>query len=111
MVLYNTVFVVVRTDQNPVLFIGGQQLLPFCYNPLQLALIALPGCSVPFVRNRISSAQVRTMHPSYINMLLIQSRGRIVPNRCCTYRRRGLMPFLECHRVAGHFCSCCGNCK
>ncbi|KAJ8070795.1 hypothetical protein OCU04_001157 [Sclerotinia nivalis] len=21
------------------------------------------------------------------------------------------MPFLECRRVAGYFCGCCGNCK
>ncbi|KAJ8069754.1 hypothetical protein OCU04_000177 [Sclerotinia nivalis] len=48
MVLYNIVLVVARADQNPVLFIDGQQLLPFCYNPLQLALIALFGHSVPF---------------------------------------------------------------
>ncbi|KAJ8062712.1 hypothetical protein OCU04_009232 [Sclerotinia nivalis] len=111
MVLYNATLAAVRADQNPVLFIDEQQLLPFCHNPLQLALIVLPGRSVPFVRNRISPAQVRTMHPLYINVLLIQSCGRIVPNRCRACRRRGLMPFLECRRVAGYFRGCCGNCK
>ncbi|KAJ8066994.1 hypothetical protein OCU04_004373 [Sclerotinia nivalis] len=111
MVLYNAALVAARADQNPVLFIGGQQLLPFCHNPLQLVLIVLFGCSVPFVHNRISPAQVRTIHPSYINTLLIQNHKRIIPNRCCTCRHRGLTPFLECHRVASHFHNCYRNCK
>ncbi|KAJ8071639.1 hypothetical protein OCU04_001959 [Sclerotinia nivalis] len=38
MVLYDAALAAARADQNPVLFIGGQQLLPFCHNPLQYHL-------------------------------------------------------------------------
>ncbi len=98
--------------QQAVLHIGGQELRQVCHNSLQLALIALPGQDVLYRTGRISPGQVQSHRPSYINALLIQSRGAIVPGGGCHgCRTRGPSPFLECRRVPGHFGGCCGSCK
>lgn len=64
--------------QNPVLIVGGAQLRPFCYAPGQIAIFALPGADVVFVRGTITPAQVGSHRPGYINAILIQSRGQPV---------------------------------
>ncbi|KAM3084400.1 hypothetical protein ACMFMG_001495 [Clarireedia jacksonii] len=51
------------------------------------------------------------MRPSYINAVLIQSRGTLVPGGCNECRRRGFTPFPTCVRLAGHWNGACGNCK
>lgn len=71
----------------------------------------MPGRNVDFVRGRITPAQVGTHRPSYINALLIQSRGIVNYQACTECARRGLTPFPECISVAEHFGGCCGNCK
>ncbi|KAM0123306.1 hypothetical protein ACHAP3_011236, partial [Botrytis cinerea] len=109
--LYDAANALAQPNQNPVLPIGGRELAPYCHNALQLAVLAMPGHPVPFVRNRITPAQVRSMRASYINGLLIQSRGVLVEGSCGECRRRGLTPFPECRRVEGHFGNSCGNCK
>lgn len=96
-------------QQIPVLLIGGQQLAPHCHNNQQRAVLALPGQNVPFVRGAILPTQVGTHRPSYINAMLIQSRG--VVSGPCDRCQRSLRPFLECRRVPGRFGGCCGNCK
>jgi hypothetical protein len=94
-----------------VLLVLGQQLAPLCHNALQQAVLALPGQDVPFVRGAISPQQVASHRPSYINAILIQRAGVLVPGTCLECQRRGLRPFPECRFVRGHFGSACGNCK
>jgi hypothetical protein len=96
---------------NPRLLVGGQQLAFYCHNNLQRTVLAMPGRDVDFVRGRISEAQVLSSRPSYINGILIQSRGTLVRGGCNKCRSRGFTPFPTCVRLVGHFGGACGNCK
>jgi len=98
----------------PRLLVGGQQLASFCHNDLQRAVLALPGRDVRIVRGGITPNQVGSHRPSYINAILIQSRGdaRVGNDACITCRtapNRGPFPF--CCSLPGHFGGCCSNCK
>ncbi|EDN08837.1 predicted protein [Histoplasma mississippiense (nom. inval.)] len=101
--------------QSPhrILFVADQQLSPFTHSPQSRAVLALPGQDVPFVRGSMTELQVRSHRPSYINAILIQSRGRTEPHAClaCRSAHPGLRPFPECRRLPGHFGGACGNCK
>ena len=85
----------------------------FIHSPQGRAVLLLPGRDVVFVREAITPNQVSTHRPSYINAILIQSHGIMVPGQCtsCREARRGPRPFPECRRVPGHFGGCCGNYK
>jgi hypothetical protein len=113
LVLYNAAVANASAGQNPVLVVGGQQMAAFIHSPQGRAVLALPGRDVVFVPGAITPNQVRSHRPSYINAILIQSRGNMVPGLCtaCQTPRPGLRPFPECRRVPGHFGGCCGNCK
>lgn len=109
-----------RPNQAPNLRValGGQQLRPFVHNGLQRAVLALPGRDVLVVRGAITLAQVQSHRQSYINALLIQSRGALATPPCRECSTRADMagdgrtrPFPECRRLAGHFGGCCANCK
>ncbi|OJD20098.1 hypothetical protein ACJ73_08569 [Blastomyces percursus] len=81
-------------------------------DPQSREVLALPGQDVVFVRGAITEVQVRSHRPSYINVLLIQSRGQPEPHACTACRDGpGFRPFPECRRVPGHFGGACGNCK
>lgn len=110
---YNAALAQAQAGQNPLLIVGGQQLANYAHSAPGRALLALPGVDVPFVLGAITPNQVRSQRPSYINAILIQSRGALVPGGCsrCRLPRPGLRPFPECRRVPGHFGGCCGNCK
>ncbi|KAJ5443112.1 hypothetical protein N7445_004863 [Penicillium cf. griseofulvum] len=61
-------------------------------------------------------AQLASMRPSYVNALLIQSRGWELITECdeCADKRRRTgspSPFPICSRAPGHFDGACGNCK
>ena len=88
-------------------------VLPLVHNDLQRRLLLLPGRDVPYVWGRISGHQVLTHRPSYINAVLIQRAGVLVPGGGCTAcrTRPGLTPFTDCFRAPGHFGGACGNCK
>ena len=111
--MYNAAVAAAVAGQNPVLVVGGQQLSPYVHSPQGRAVLALPGADVPFVRGAITPAQVGSHRPSYLNAILIQSRGVVSAVACdaCAGDRPGLRPFPECRRVPGHFGGCCGNCK
>ena len=116
LVLYNAVAAAAalaapNAGQHPILRIGGQELASLCHNNLQQTVLAMPGRDVAFVRGRITPQQVATQRPSYVNALLIQSRGVVQARPCSECSRRGLSPFPECAMVAGHFGGSCGNCK
>lgn len=76
-------------------------------------MLALPGQDVQFIRGSIIPSQVGMHRPSYINAILIQSRGVAGEQPCdaCRRARTGPRPFPECRRVAGHFGGACANCK
>ncbi|PGH15888.1 hypothetical protein AJ79_02055 [Helicocarpus griseus UAMH5409] len=60
----------------------------------------------------MNERQVLSHRPSYINAILIQSRGRPEVQACIACRSGpGLHPFPECRRLPGHFGGACGNCK
>jgi hypothetical protein len=85
----------------------------FVHWPAGRAVLALPGQDVVFVLGVITPNQLLQHRPSYVNAILIQSRGQQVPGGClaCRSARPGLRPFPECRRLLGYFGGCCGNCK
>lgn len=118
MVLYNAVVAAQNAAavggnqlvQDPILRVGGQELAFYVSGRFGEAVLALSGQDVRFRLGRITPEQVRHHRPSYINALLIQSRGTLmVP--ACTRCQEGRGVFPECRRVQGHFGGCCGNCK
>jgi hypothetical protein len=113
LVLYNAALALAQADQDLVLIVRGQQMAAFVHSPQGRAVLALPGQDMVFVRGAITPAQVGSHRPSYINAILIQSRGTLVPGQCisCRASRRGPRPFSDCRRVPGHFRGCHGNCK
>jgi hypothetical protein len=102
-----------QTEGNPLLPVGGQQLRPFCHNALQLAVLALPGRDVEIVRGSMTGHQINTHRPSYINALLIASRGRPTMSPCggSCQSSHGGRPFPRCIRLPGHFDGSCASCK
>jgi len=94
-----------------ILIVAGQQMAPACHNNLQRTCLALVGSDVLFVVGRVRPEQLRTMRPSYINAILIQRSGTLVPGGCSECQRRGLTPFPECRRTLGHFRDAYGNYK
>ena len=98
--------------------IGGQQLAEFYHNVLQRRVLMLPGRYVLVVRGAIIEAQVRSHRPSYINALLIQSRGRAVRTLCTVCQTQmtastngWARPFSVCIRLPNHFGGAYANCK
>ncbi|OJD24033.1 hypothetical protein ACJ73_04608 [Blastomyces percursus] len=98
-----------RSSPGPLSHPLHRQLNPFAHSPQSRAVLALPGQDVVFVRGAITEVQVRSHRQSYVNALLIQSRGQPEPHACTACR--GGRPFPECRRVPGHFGGACGNCK
>lgn len=116
LILYNAAVAAAAAagaNQNPVLIVGQQQLAFWVHSPQARAVLALMGRDVEFVRGSITPIQVGSHRPSYINAILIQSRGRALENPCsaCRSARPGLRPFPSCRRVQGHFGGACANCK
>ena len=107
------IFLNVGSQRFLVLLVGEQQLAQWVYSPQAQLILALPGENLTIVQGAIQPRQVLSGRPSYINAILIQSRGRTVGQECgCCAGRAGLRPFLQC-RTAGpeHFDGACGNCK
>jgi hypothetical protein len=90
-----------------LLRVGGQELRPLVHSRLGLALLALPGADVEYHPGAITPEQLLTARASYINAVLIQSRGG-EGNVCL---RCPLTSFPYCRRVSGHFRDCCANYK
>ena len=92
--------------------LGGDTLGRWVWSPQAQGVFALPGGSLYYVRGRMNPMQILPGRPSYINALLMQSRGfkqAVACTRCQDRKKRSVFP--ECRRVPGHFGSCCGNCK
>jgi hypothetical protein len=69
-------------NQRPVLPIQGHLLAEYVKNNIQRRLLDLPGQGVAFTPGRVTARQIHGKRDSYINALLIQSRG-IVSARPC----------------------------
>ncbi|KAF2841139.1 hypothetical protein M501DRAFT_989695 [Patellaria atrata CBS 101060] len=111
-VLYNpAITAAAHANRNPVLLVTQQQLAPWCHSPQNRALLAVGGgVDVEFVRDSITPEQIGSHRQSYVNGILIQSRGGDV-DPCAACRTRDFRPFLSCHRAEGHFGGTCANCK
>lgn len=68
-----------------------------------------------FVQGWITARHIASQRPSYINGLLIHSRGEDAPASCtqCAERRakHALGPFLTCRILPGSYHNSCSNCK
>ncbi len=118
LVLYNAVAagLAAAGPHNPETFelqVAGNQLAELCHTAEQQTVLAMPGRDVLVRTGTITPAQVRTHRPSYVNAILIQRAGALIPGGCnrCRLERPGLSPFPECRFVRGHYGNACGNCK
>lgn len=68
-----------------------------------------------FVNGWITARHIASQRPSYVNGLLIHSRGTDAPVQCnqCAERRtkNALGPFIVCRILPGSFHNSCSNCK
>ncbi|KAM7201244.1 hypothetical protein V8F20_004990 [Naviculisporaceae sp. PSN 640] len=68
-----------------------------------------------YVQGWITARHIASQRPSYLNGLLIHSRGQDSPTSCnqCVERRgkNALGPFLTCRVLQGVFHNSCSNCK
>lgn len=68
-----------------------------------------------FVNGWITARHIASQRPSYVNGLLIHSRGTDAPVQCtqCADRRtkNALGPFIVCRILPGSFHNSCSNCK
>lgn len=114
LVLYNAVVAAQNSQQAGIghLYVAGQQMAQLCHNPLQRAILSLPGRDVTYIIGRITPAQVYTNRPSYVNGILIQRAGQAHGFGPCTKcTRNSSAPFTRCLYVPGHFGGACGSCK
>jgi hypothetical protein len=82
----------------------------------QRQIFRLPSREViHFVQGWITARHIASQRPSYVNGLLIHSRGQDAPLSCaqCTERRHknALGPFLTCRILPGSYHNSCSNCK
>ncbi|KAK3314887.1 hypothetical protein B0H66DRAFT_576946 [Apodospora peruviana] len=82
----------------------------------QRAVFQMPSREIIyFVQGWITARHIASQRPSYINGILIHSRGSDSPLACssCVDRRakNALGPFPSCRQLLGRFHNSCSNCK
>ena len=106
--------------EEVTLLASKDNLGPYIFSAQSQALFAQkPGRDVTFTRNIIQPRHIESCRQSYINAILIQSRGTALKkacNRCldksATGRKRNIVKrFTDCRVAKGHFDGCCANCK
>ena len=102
----------------PVVTIGIREALTeqSLVHEIQRTIFKLPSRElIEFVQGWITARHIASRRPSYINGLLIHSRGDDAPVSCqqCAERRAkyALGPFLNCRVLPGYFHNSCSNCK
>ncbi|KAJ9152267.1 hypothetical protein NKR19_g4536 [Coniochaeta hoffmannii] len=102
----------------PAVAINIREALPesFLTRDPQRAIFRLSSREfIYFVQGWITSRQIASQRPSYVNGLLIHSRGEDSPVSCdqCADKRgkNALGPFLTCRVLPGNFHNSCSNCK
>jgi len=105
------------------LSVANQGLAPFVRSAPGRSVLSLPGRNVVIRDSVVTAAKIASNRPSYINAVLIQSRGTppyVAGNTAavgCTGCSSLNQPagsgkaFPECRRLTGHFDGACGNCK
>ena len=82
----------------------------------QRAILRLPSReTLLFVQGWITAKHIASQRPSYVNGLLVHSRGHDAPVSCvqCAEKRakNALGPFLTCRVLPGSYHNSCSNCK
>ncbi|KAG7285351.1 hypothetical protein NEMBOFW57_009974 [Staphylotrichum longicolle] len=82
----------------------------------QRAIFRMPSReTILFVQGWITAKHIASQRPSYVNGLLIHSRGQDAPVSCvqCTEKRakNALGPFMTCRVLPGSYHNSCSNCK
>jgi hypothetical protein len=102
----------------PVVSIGIRDALTerSLVHETQRAIFRLPSReTILFVQGWITAKHIASQRPSYVNGLLIHSRGQDAPVSClqCTEKRakNALGPFLTCRVLPGSYHNSCSNCK
>ena len=75
--------------EHPLLLISGYEMVNLYYNLVQCTLLDIPSYNVRYLTVSISPTQVRIHRLSYINALLIESRGV-----------RTIVAYIECLRYS-----------
>jgi len=106
--------------------VANQGLGPFVHSAPGQAVLGLPGRNVAARPLVVTVARICTSRPSYINGILVQSRGHLPlaapalrraagPCTACSTPGQvnpgGGKAFPECRHLPGHFGGSCGNCK
>ena len=103
--------------------VANQGLSPFVHSAPGRNLLALPGRNVLIHPTVVTAARTAMNRPSYVNAILIQSRGAPPVARppraavgCTACSVLGTptgdrKAFPECRHMPGHFGGGCGNCK
>ena len=103
------------SPQGDILQVRNQGLFPFVHSGPGRLLHALPGANVTIRPHIVTELRVASARPSYINAILIQSRGRPSTTVCTGCENlntdHSSKAFPECRRATGHFGGACGNCK
>jgi hypothetical protein len=85
-------------------------LAAVCHTEEQLAVLRRPALNdLTFKTGRLKVSQLRSGRPSYINAILIQTRGVVGVE--CRFPDQCPGNFLECVRLPGFWGGACGNCK
>ncbi|KAL7653318.1 hypothetical protein ACMYSQ_008034 [Aspergillus niger] len=88
------------------------RLRPYMHTAVGREVLARSGArSVEFRHGRIHAYQIAMHRPSYINALLIQSRGSRPPAPCTRCRDGTEGVFPGCRHLPGAFGGACANCK
>ncbi len=101
--------------QRQFLRIGERQLAEMCFSQRQRTILRMRGQDVQIFAGRVTTRQIESGRPSYINAMLIQSRGNlrlrepVMCRSCAQNPTRG--PLTECRVLPNRFNNCCGNCK
>ncbi len=82
----------------------------------QRAILRMPSReTLLFVQGWITAKHIASQRPSYVNGLLVHSRGHDAPVSCvqCAEKRakNALGPFLTCRVLPGSYHNSCSNCK
>ncbi|OKL55211.1 hypothetical protein UA08_04289 [Talaromyces atroroseus] len=99
--------------QDPMVILPPQALDFWCSSPQSRAAQALPvQRGIYFKSGSLKAFQIVSGRQSYINALLIASRGVVGPpcGASCQADRTNT-PFVQCVRLPGHWNGCCANCK
>lgn len=107
-------------SKKEILLASKDKLRAYIFSAQSRALFAQqPGRDIIFTRNTIQPRHIESCRQSYINAILIQSRGT-APRKACdqcldksaTGRKKNTVKrFADCRVVKGHFDGCCANCK